>query len=51
MKFYLETVPPATQAILEKLKDIPQLKDFYLSGDTALSLLLGHRESEDLVFL
>ena len=50
MKIYLEAVPPATQAILERLKNTPQLKEFYLSGGTALSLLLGHRESEDLDF-
>ena len=27
------------------------LKNFYLSGGTALSLQLGHRESEDLDFI
>jgi hypothetical protein len=47
---YLETLPPSTAAVLEKIKDLNKLKDFYLSGGTALSLQLGYRESEDLDF-
>ncbi|MBI5123102.1 nucleotidyl transferase AbiEii/AbiGii toxin family protein [Candidatus Roizmanbacteria bacterium] len=50
MKFYIETVPQETQAVLDKIKTIPDIQNFYLSGGTALSLLLGHRESEDLDF-
>ena len=50
MKFYTETVPQATQSVLDKIKTISEIKTFYLSGGTALSLLLGHRESEDLDF-
>lgn len=50
MRFYPETVPQATQHILEIIKTLPELQHFYLSGGTALSLQLGHRESEDLDF-
>lgn len=50
MNFYTETVPQATISVLDKIKDISDIKKFYLSGGTALSLLLGHRESEDLDF-
>src|SRR5258708_38772933 len=50
MKFYTETVPQTTQSVLDKIKDISDVQNFYLSGGTALSLLLGHRESEDLDF-
>jgi len=44
----IETVEPGTFSLLEKLQSIPELKDFYLVGGTALSLLYGHRISEDL---
>src|SRR5579885_510451 len=50
MKFYPETVPQLTQSVLKKISNIPDLQNFYLSGGTALSLQLGHRESEDLDF-
>lgn len=50
MQFYTDTIPQATKDILERIKNLPMLHDFYLSGGTALSLLLGHRESEDLDF-
>ncbi|HZE87189.1 MAG TPA: nucleotidyl transferase AbiEii/AbiGii toxin family protein [Methylomirabilota bacterium] len=50
MQYHPETIPQATQAVLSKIKQLPQLDDFYLSGGTALSLYLGHRESEDLDF-
>ncbi len=50
MNFYIETVPSATQSILESIKEISDIQKFYLSGGTALSLQLGHRESEDLDF-
>lgn len=50
MNFYIKTVPLATQSVLDAIKDISDIKNFYLSGGTALSLLLGHRESEDLDF-
>lgn len=50
MRLYTETVPIATQSVLEKIKEISGIQDFYLSGGTALALQLGHRESEDLDF-
>jgi Nucleotidyl transferase AbiEii toxin, Type IV TA system len=48
MKLHYETVEPKTVKILEKLMQMPSLKDFYLVGGTALSLQWGHRISEDL---
>ena len=50
MKLHPETVPHLTQTVLTKISNIPDLENFYLSGGTALSLQLGHRESEDLDF-
>jgi hypothetical protein len=45
---YKETVKPATLGLLKELMTLPELKQFRLVGGTALSLLLGHRESIDL---
>ena len=50
MEFHIETVPQATKSVLDSIKQIPDIQNFYLSGGTALSLQLGHRESEDLDF-
>lgn len=50
MQLHTETLPKATSDVLTKIKDVSLLKKFYLSGETALSLQLGHRESEDLDF-
>lgn len=49
-KFYPQTLPAKTAQLLNLIQDkSPEfLKNFYLTGGTALSLLLGHRESEDL---
>lgn len=49
---YIETLPHNTKMLLETIQvSAPGfLKKFYLSGGTALSLQLGHRESEDLDF-
>ncbi|MBI3384687.1 nucleotidyl transferase AbiEii/AbiGii toxin family protein [Candidatus Gottesmanbacteria bacterium] len=47
---YTNTLPENTQKILEKLKEVSFLKNFYLSGGTALTLQIGHRESMDLDF-
>ncbi len=47
---HVETLPKTTERVLASIKSIPELKNFYLSGGTALALLLGHRESEDLDF-
>lgn len=51
-KIYQETLPAKTGLLVNKLQSQQTafLNDFYLSGGTALSLQLGHRESEDLDF-
>lgn len=43
-----QTVEPRTLSLLERLMQIPELKDFGLVGGTALSLKFGHRISVDL---
>ena len=43
-----QTVEPRTFSILRELMEIPEMQDFHLVGVTALSLLYGHRISEDL---
>jgi predicted nucleotidyltransferase component of viral defense system len=45
---HLKTVEPYTFSVLNKLMEIPELKNFSLVGGTALSLLYGHRMSVDL---
>jgi len=49
---FVNTLPDKTNALIIAFqKDFPSfLKDFYLSGGTALALQIGHRESEDLDF-
>lgn len=49
---YTKTLPPKTAKLLHLFaeKKPSFLSSFYLSGGTALSLQLGHRESEDLDF-
>lgn len=47
---HVNTLPKSTETVLTSIKDISDLRNFYLSGGTALALLLGHRESEDLDF-
>jgi hypothetical protein len=49
---FVNTLPAKTSVLIADFqKDSPSfLKDFYLSGGTALSLQVGHRESEDLDF-
>jgi predicted nucleotidyltransferase component of viral defense system len=42
------TVEPRTLDILKELMLLPELKDFYLVGGTALSLYFGHRRSVDI---
>lgn len=51
-KFYPQALPPQTARLLSKIETVKPsfLANFYLSGGTALSLQLGHRESEDLDF-
>ena len=45
---HTSTVEPGALDLLRKLLSIPEFKDLYLVGGTALSLKLGHRISEDL---
>jgi hypothetical protein len=45
---FTQTVEPNTFSILEEIIQVPELKNFALVGGTALSLLFGHRKSEDL---
>ncbi len=45
---HLETVEPRTLSLLNQLLQMPELKNFSLVGGTALSLIYGHRKSEDL---
>ena len=47
---YPQTLYPKTREVLEKIKGLPILENFYLAGGTALSLQLGHRKSVDLDF-
>lgn len=47
---HYETIVPEARSLLEKLSDLPVLKDARLVGGTALALQLGHRTSVDLDF-
>ena len=51
-KFFVNTLPKKTSKLIKIFSDTTPdfLHNFYLSGGTALSLQLGHRESEDLDF-
>ncbi len=51
-QFFPETLPNQTAKLIDlfQTKQPNFLDEFYLSGGTALSLQLGHRESEDLDF-
>lgn len=50
--FFTETLPHNTALLVEQFQNSASnfLQEFYLSGGTALSLQVGHRESEDLDF-
>lgn len=50
--FYPQTLPEQTAKLFSTIEHVKPnfLTNFYLSGGTALSLQLGHRESEDLDF-
>lgn len=43
-----KTIEPGTLSLLKKIMEIPELKQFWLVGGTALSLKYGHRNSIDL---
>ena len=45
---HTETVEAGTLALIKKLMSDFVLKDFFLVGGTALSLLIGHRQSIDI---
>lgn len=45
---HTQTVEPHTFSLLKELMQMPSLNHFGLVGGTALSLLYGHRMSEDL---
>jgi len=45
---HFETIIPETRFVLEKLMQDERLDDFRLVGGTALSLLRGHRMSDDI---
>jgi len=49
---FTNTLPPQTSRLISLFQTTNPnwLKNFYLTGGTALSLILGHRESEDLDF-
>ena len=44
-------LPPATAQLWNFVETLPMLRDFVLIGDTALSMPLEHRLSEDLDFV
>jgi hypothetical protein len=41
-------ISPKTFSLIQDLQQLPELKDFYLVGGTALALQLGHRNSIDI---
>lgn len=41
-------IAPETFKLIQQLQAIPELKEFYLVGGTALALQLGHRNSIDI---
>lgn len=41
-------IAPATFQLIQQLQGVPELKDFFLVGGTALALQLGHRNSIDI---
>jgi hypothetical protein len=47
---FSETISPDTYRLIEKIKNRHWLSQYYLAGDTALALHLGHRTSIDLDF-
>nr|AQS34470.1 hypothetical protein [uncultured bacterium] len=47
---FTNVVPQATRLVLQKINKLSFLLSFYLTGGTALTLQIGHRESQDLDF-
>ena len=48
MKFHKEILSPSQLKLLERLGPFLSEQGFYLSGGTAIALMLGHRKSVDL---
>lgn len=46
-----KALAPKTEKIFEKISKMETIKPFVLVGDTALSLQINHRKSEDLDFM
>jgi len=47
---FKESLYPKTEQVLNKIKDLSLIQNYYLAGGTALALQLGHRKSIDLDF-
>lgn len=47
---HIELLDPAQVTVLDRLKQVAGIGDFYLAGGTALALRHGHRESIDFDF-
>ncbi|MBC7251250.1 MAG: nucleotidyl transferase AbiEii/AbiGii toxin family protein [Anaerolineae bacterium] len=47
---FVETLPPDTRHLLERLGQLSAVAPFYLAGGSAIALHLGHRISVDLDF-
>lgn len=41
-------ISPETFNLIQRLQELPELKEFYLVGGTALALQIGHRNSIDI---
>jgi hypothetical protein len=50
MNSHIDLLPKPTKALWVKLRDEPLLRSSVLIGGTALTLRIGHRQSEDLDF-
>ena len=44
------SLPQKTESLLRKIGSLGFIRNFYLTGGTALALQIGHRESDDLDF-
>jgi predicted nucleotidyltransferase component of viral defense system len=47
---HINTIPANTLELLKSIQSVPELRNFNLSGGTALALQIGHRISVDLDF-
>lgn len=51
MNINLSSIPPKTAELFDGFAGLPFIQKFTLVGGTALSLQIGHRQSEDLDFI